>query len=116
MDFRGAQEQTKDEQTVRASQHIWRRHSVSGAQFAFSIYDFEGKDEVDAFYLGDVLRALNLNPTLQMVEKLGGQKIKSKSIRSYWPCTQRNFTDLPICRFIFRSVIAGSVFDEIMPT
>ena len=50
----------------------------SGAQFAFSIYDFEGKEEVDAFYLGDVLRALNLNPTLEMIEKLGGQKIKSK--------------------------------------
>ncbi len=27
---------------------------------------------MDAFYLGDALRALNLNPTMKMVEKLGG--------------------------------------------
>ncbi|XP_037091616.1 myosin light chain 1-like isoform X1 [Pollicipes pollicipes] len=51
---------------------------VERAQFAFSIYDFEGKEEVDAYYLGDVLRALNLNPTLEMIEKLGGQKIKKQ--------------------------------------
>ncbi|XP_037092037.1 myosin light chain 1-like isoform X4 [Pollicipes pollicipes] len=52
--------------------------TFAGAQFAFSIYDFEGKEEVDAYYLGDVLRALNLNPTLEMIEKLGGQKIKKQ--------------------------------------
>lgn len=48
----------------------------SGAKFAFSIYDFEGKDTVDAFDLGSVLRALSLVPTLKTVEKLGGEKKK----------------------------------------
>jgi len=55
---------------------------VSGAKFAFSIYDFEGKDVVDAFYLGDVLRALGCTPTLKLVEKMGGTKKKSKRASS----------------------------------
>merc|ERR1711887_71921 len=42
------------------------------AKFAFSIYDFEGKSEVDGVYLGDVLRALDLNPTDAKVTELGG--------------------------------------------
>jgi len=41
-------------------------------KFAFSIYDFEGKSEVDGVYLGDVLRALNLNPTDKQVAERGG--------------------------------------------
>lgn len=50
---------------------------VLGAEFVFSIYDFEGNGTVDAVNLGDMLRALNLNPTLATVEKLGGTKKKS---------------------------------------
>ena len=46
------------------------------ARFAFDIYDFEGKARMDLFYLGDCLRGLNLNPTLKMIEKLGGTKKK----------------------------------------
>lgn len=49
-----------------------------GANFVFSIYDFEGNGTADAVNLGDMLRALNLNPTLALVEKLGGTKKKSK--------------------------------------
>merc|ERR1712088_275223 len=48
------------------------------ARFAFDIYDFEGKARVDLFYLGDCLRGLNLNPTLKMIEKLGGTKKKGE--------------------------------------
>ena len=33
---------------------------------------------MDLFYLGDVLRGLNLNPTLKMIEKLGGTKKKGE--------------------------------------
>ena len=44
----------------------------------FSIYDFEGNGTVDAVNLGDMLRALNLNPPLATVEKLGGTKKKSE--------------------------------------
>merc|ERR1712063_41892 len=47
---------------------------VERGKFAFSIYDFEGNDTMDAFYIGDCLRALNLNPTNAAIEKLGGTK------------------------------------------
>lgn len=49
-----------------------------GASFAFSIYDFEGKGKIDAYNLGDLLRALNSNPTLATIEKLGGTKKKGE--------------------------------------
>merc|ERR1712027_171052 len=48
------------------------------ARFAFDIYDFEGKARMDMFYLGDVLRGLNLSPTLKKIEKLGGAKKKGE--------------------------------------
>ena len=53
-----------------------------GAKFAFSIYDFEGNGTMDAFFIGDCLRALNLNPTLAVIEKVGGKgKKKEKMIK-----------------------------------
>jgi hypothetical protein len=51
---------------------------VPGATFAFSIYDFEGNNTVDAIHVGNILRGLNLNPTLAVIEKVGGTKKKSK--------------------------------------
>merc|ERR1712212_1221734 len=51
---------------------------VERAKFAFDIYDFEGKSRMDLFYLGDCLRGLNLNPTLKMIDKLGGAKKKGE--------------------------------------
>ena len=51
---------------------------LTGANFAFSIYDMDGSGTVDAFYLGDVLRGLNLNPTNATIEKLGGTKKKGE--------------------------------------
>ncbi|KAK6631307.1 hypothetical protein RUM44_005833 [Polyplax serrata] len=51
---------------------------VEKANFAFSIYDLDGSGTVDAFYLGDVLRGLNLNPTNATIEKLGGTKKKGE--------------------------------------
>ncbi|XP_076046636.1 myosin light chain alkali isoform X3 [Oratosquilla oratoria] len=53
---------------------------VERVKFAFSIYDFEGNDTMDAFYVGDCLRALNLNPTNAVVEKVGGTKKKKEKI------------------------------------
>ena len=50
----------------------------SGARFAFDIYDFEGKARIDLFYLGDVLRGLNLSPTLKVLEGLGMPKKKGE--------------------------------------
>lgn len=55
--------------------------SVTGANFAFSIYDLEGNGTVDAFYVGDILRGLNLNPTLAVIEKMGGTKKRSKQLK-----------------------------------
>jgi myosin light chain 6 len=51
---------------------------IERAKFAFSIYDFEGNETVDAYYIGDILRALNLNPTQKLVEKVGGTKKKNE--------------------------------------
>jgi len=51
---------------------------IEKVKFAFSIYDFEGNDTMDAFFLGDCLRALNLNPTLAVLEKLGLAKKKKE--------------------------------------
>ncbi|XP_026471855.1 myosin light chain alkali-like [Ctenocephalides felis] len=51
---------------------------VERANFAFSIYDFDGSGQIDCFNIGDVLRALNLNPTQALVEKMGGTKKKNE--------------------------------------
>ena len=60
------------------------------ARFAFDIYDFEGKARMDLFYLGDCLRGLNLNPTLKMIEKLGGTKKKGEKFLKLEEVTTRN--------------------------
>lgn len=73
----------------------WWPHIIwfTGGKFAFGIYDFDGNDTMDAFYLGDCLRALELNPTNALVEKMGGTKKKGnwyfQSIQSIqlWICT-----------------------------
>ncbi|XP_047470897.1 myosin light chain 1-like [Penaeus chinensis] len=61
---------------------------VERVKFTFSIYDFEGNGKIDAYYLGDCLRALNLNPTLAIIEKLGGQekkKVKMMTLEEFMP-------------------------------
>ncbi|XP_058467853.1 myosin light chain alkali [Malaya genurostris] len=47
---------------------------IEKAQFVFSVYDFEGTNSIDAFDIGGALRALNLNPTLELIGKMGGTK------------------------------------------
>ncbi|KAG8332494.1 hypothetical protein J6590_020000 [Homalodisca vitripennis] len=49
-----------------------------GANQVFDVYDFIGNETIDAKNLGDALRALNLNPTLAFIEKLGGTKKKGE--------------------------------------
>ncbi|XP_005183160.2 myosin light chain alkali isoform X1 [Musca domestica] len=41
-------------------------------EFVFEVMG--GPDGIDAYDLGDALRALNLNPTLALIEKMGGTK------------------------------------------
>ncbi|KAJ6637293.1 Myosin light chain alkali [Pseudolycoriella hygida] len=50
------------------------RSDIEKAEFAFSIYDNDGSGKIDAADIGDVLRALNCNPTLALIEKMGGKK------------------------------------------
>merc|ERR1711874_814652 len=38
-------------------------------KFAFEIFDFIGDGKVDTYYIGDLLRALNLNPSNAVIEK-----------------------------------------------
>jgi len=49
-------------------------------KFAFDVYDFKGDGKVDGFYIADLLRACNLNPTLATIDQIGGQKEKGKKI------------------------------------
>lgn len=59
---------------------------LAEVKFAFSIYDFEGNETMDAFYMGECLRALNLNPTLAVLEKVtnaSNQKIKTSNLKKF---------------------------------
>ena len=47
---------------------------LTEAEFAFSIYDADGTNVIDCVDLGNVLRALNCNPTNATIEKFGGTK------------------------------------------
>jgi Ca2+-binding EF-hand superfamily protein len=47
---------------------------IEKAEFAFGIYDCDGSGKVDAYDIPDVLRSLNLNPTLELCEKMGATK------------------------------------------
>jgi myosin light chain 6 len=58
------------------------RADVEKAEFAFNIYDADGSNKIDAHDLGDVLRALNCNPTLAMIDKLGGTKKRGEKLLS----------------------------------
>ena len=57
-------------------------------KFAFDVYDFKGDGKVDGFYIGDLLRACNINPTLNTIDELGGEKEKGKrmmKIEDFYP-------------------------------
>ena len=53
----------------------------SAINFAFDVYDFKGDGNVDAFYIGDLIRACNLNPTMKTIEEVGGQA--EKGVKSF---------------------------------
>ena len=62
--------------------------SSSAVNFAFDVYDFKGNGTIDAFYVGDVLRACNLNPTLKAIEELGGTEAEGEasiSLEAFFP-------------------------------
>merc|ERR1711996_223151 len=51
---------------------------VEKIKFAFEVYDFKGDGKVDGFYIGDLVRACNLNPTMKTITEIGGEKEKAK--------------------------------------
>ncbi|VVC40190.1 EF-hand domain pair [Cinara cedri] len=53
------------------------KEDVERVNFVWGIYD-SANEGVDAFYLGDLLRALETNPTLATIEKIGGTKKKGE--------------------------------------
>lgn len=54
---------------------------ISEAKEVFELFDFwDGRDaEVDASKIGDVIRCVGLNPTLEIVRKNGGTDKMGKS-------------------------------------
>merc|ERR1711970_1626161 len=55
-----------------------KKREVDAIDFAFDVYDFKGDGKVDAFYLGDLVRACSLNPTMKTIAEIGGEKEKGK--------------------------------------
>jgi len=53
---------------------------VEKIKFAFEVYDFKGDGKVDKFYIGDLIRACNLNPTNKTIVEIGGQTEKGKGV------------------------------------
>merc|ERR1712241_184073 len=53
---------------------------VEKIKFAFEVYDFKGDGKVDGFYIGDLVRACNLNPTMKTIADIGGEKEKGKKV------------------------------------
>merc|ERR1712051_507919 len=51
---------------------------VEKIKFAFEVYDFKGDGKVDGFYIGDLVRACNLSPTMMTIVEIGGEKEKGK--------------------------------------
>lgn len=93
---------------------------IERAKFAFDIYDFDGKAAVDMFYLGDVLRGLNLNPTLKMLEGMGQTKKKGEKsmkiedfLKIYGECKKSkdmgSFEDFIECLKLYDKQEAGTM-------
>merc|ERR1712107_786179 len=55
-----------------------KKKEIDAINFAFDVYDFKGDGKVDAFYVGDLVRACNLNPTLKTIKEIGGGVAKGE--------------------------------------
>merc|ERR1712223_825354 len=51
--------------TLKMAELGLKKKEIDAINFAFDAYDFKGDGKVDAFYVGDLVRACNLNPTLK---------------------------------------------------
>merc|ERR1712154_275178 len=57
-----------------------KKKEIDAIDFAFDVYDFKGDGKVDAFYVGDLIRAANLNPTLKTIAEVGGTTEKGQKM------------------------------------
>merc|ERR1719228_2836393 len=53
-----------------------KKKEIDAIEFAFDVYDLKGDGKVDAFYIGDLIRACNQNPTLKTIAEIGGESPK----------------------------------------
>merc|ERR1712212_426790 len=58
--------------TIKMAELGLKKKEVDAIEFAFDVYDFKGDGKVDAYYVGDLIRACNLNPTLKTIKEIGG--------------------------------------------
>merc|ERR1712223_1743493 len=57
-----------------------KKKEIDAINFAFDVYDFKGDGKVDAFFTGDLIRACNLNPTLNTIKEIGGTTEKGQKM------------------------------------
>ena len=57
-----------------------KKKEIEAIEFAFDVYDFKGDGNVDAFYVGDLMRACNINPTLKTIKEIGGTEEKGQKM------------------------------------
>merc|ERR1719318_541648 len=62
-----------------------KKKEIDAINFAFDVYDFKGDGKVDAFYVGDLVRACNLNPTLKTIKEIGGGVAKGEKFLRLQP-------------------------------
>merc|ERR1712141_469479 len=55
-----------------------KKKEIDAINFSFDVYDFKGDGKVDAFFTGDLIRACNLNPTLNTIKEIGGTTEKGQ--------------------------------------
>merc|ERR1712020_79031 len=66
--------------TIKMAELGLKKKEIDAINFAFDVYDFKGDGKVDAFFTGDLIRACNLNPTLNTIKEIGGTTEKGQKM------------------------------------
>ena len=62
-----------------------KKKDIMAVSFAFDVYDFKGDGKVDGFYIPDLLRACNLNPTIgDVVRQIGEGTCEEEGREGEW--------------------------------
>merc|ERR1712107_964134 len=65
--------------TIKMAELGLKKKEIDAINFAFDLYDFKGDGKVDAFYVGDLVRACNLNPTLKTIKETAVESPRARS-------------------------------------